>query len=161
MQTQESKLPQTQRSDVWSPFQSLHEEVDRLFSRYVPHRLTTWLSNDGEQLSWVAPMDVSETADSFDVMMDVPGLTDKEIEITLIAETLTVKGEGKIERDEKKANFHRVERSYGSFLRRIELPSEVQADSVSAVVEKGVLKIHLPKTPAAKAKETKIAIRGS
>jgi HSP20 family protein len=106
-------------------------------------------------------MDISETPDALDISMDVPGMTDKDVEITLADDVLTIKGERKSEIEENKADYHRVERSFGSFLRRFELPSEVEDAKVTATVTQGVLKVHLPKNKDAKARETKIAIKSA
>jgi HSP20 family protein len=92
------------------------------------------------------------------VKAEVPGMDPKHIDISLSDGVLTIKGEKKEEKEEKEANYHLVERSYGAFSRSIRLPSEVQSDKINASYKNGVLKITLPKSEEAKKKEIKIKV---
>ncbi len=140
---------------VWRPLQELRREIDRIWDEFFgrmrpPER---W-----EGFEWAPAVDVSETEEAVVVRADVPGLEPENIEVHLSGNTLTIRGEKKQEKEEKKENFYRVERVYGSFLRTIELPAEVEADKVEATYKNGVLKIVLPKKAEAKGKAIKIKV---
>lgn len=107
---------------------------------------------------WVPCLDVSETKNNIVVKAEVPGMDAKDIDISLVGNALTIKGEKKQEREEKDENYHRIERSYGAFSRSVRLSQDVQSDKIKANFENGVLKITLPKSEEAKAKEIKIRV---
>jgi HSP20 family protein len=102
------------------------------------------------------PLDLSETDQTFEVRLDVPGVNPKEIDIQLNANVLTISGERSEEKEEKGKTYHFVERSFGSFSRSVSLPSPVKEDSIEARCKDGVLTVTLPKTDEAKSR--KIAI---
>ena len=127
---------------------TLRQEVDRLFDRFFePWRGQEEAPATGE---WAPNLDVSETKDALIVKADVPGMEAKDIQVSLQEQMLTIKGEKQQEKDEKDENFHRVERSYGAFMRAVRLPVPVDAGKVAASFKNGVLTITLPKTPAGK-----------
>lgn len=140
---------------IWRPFQELRKEVDRLFQEffgksYFPER---W-----EGIEWVPSIDVSETEDEIIVKADIPGVKPEDIEINLVDNVLTIKGEKKREKEEKKENFYRVERYCGTFMRSIQIPSEVDVEKIKAQYKDGVLKVTLPKKPESKGKTIKIEL---
>jgi HSP20 family protein len=107
----------------------------------------------------VAPrIDVSETDTAIKIEAEMPGVEEKDVEVVLSNGRLTIKGEKKQETEEKKKDYHLVERSYGSFARSIGLPFEADPNKVQAKFEKGVLIVTVPKPPEVKAKEKKIPI---
>jgi HSP20 family protein len=108
------------------------------------------------EMEWAPPLDVAETADQVVVKAEIPGMEPKDISITLSGELLTLKGEKKSEREEKKENYHLVERSYGSFSRSVRLPVAVDVDKIEAKYDKGVLTITCPKKEEVKPKAIKI-----
>jgi HSP20 family protein len=116
--------------------------MDRVFEDFFGSRRWGLIPWEGE---WTPAMDVAETEGEVVVKAEVPGIDPKEIDISLSGDVLTVKGEKKSEREEKKENYHLVERSYGSFLRSVTLPAAVNADKIEAHYEKGVLTITCPK----------------
>lgn len=130
----------------WTGMGSLRREMDRLFDRLGEMKWED-LPALGE---WTPSMDISETKDSLVAKVEVPGMEEKDIQISLQENLLTIKGEKKQEREEKDERYHRVERSYGSFLRSIRLPVAVDASRVTATFKNGLLTVTLPKTPAAK-----------
>lgn len=140
----------------WEPFREvsrLRQEMDRLWDDFFgPGRRA--LRPLGEE--WLPAMDVAEAPDKVTVKAEVPGMDPKEIDISLVGDVLTIKGEKKSEREEKKENYHMVERSYGSFARAIRLPAPVNADKIEAKYEKGVLTITCPKTEEVKPKAIEI-----
>ena len=107
---------------------------------------------------WAPSIDLSETKESVVVKIEVPGMDQKDIEVSLQENRLTIKGEKKQEKEEKHERYHRVERSYGAFARSVRLPVGVDASKVSAAFKNGLLTVTLPKTPAAKG--TTIPIKG-
>jgi HSP20 family protein len=121
----------------------MRREMDRLFDRFSeawPFRGIT------EMDKWTPSVDVSETDKELIVRAELPGIDPKDIDISLNGNVLAIKGERKHEREEKKENFHLVERSSGSFARSIQLPSEVNADKIKATYKDGILNLSMPKT---------------
>ena len=138
----------------WAGFVNLKDEMDRLFDRIVS---TKW--DDFPAIGdWAPSMDISETKDSLVVKVEVPGMEQKDIKISLQENLLTITGEKRQEREEKEERYHRVERSYGAFTRGVRLPVGVDAGKVMATFKNGLLTVTLPKTPAAKG--TTIPIKG-
>jgi HSP20 family protein len=121
-----------------------------LFSRAFGEREETGVWTE------LLPLDLSETDQTFEVRLDVPGVNPKEIDIQLNANVLTISGERSEEKEEKGKTYHFVERSFGSFSRSVSLPSPVKEDAIEARYKDGVLTVTLPKTEEAKSR--KIAI---
>lgn len=136
----------------WEPFREvsrLRQEMDRLWEDFFgpgPRARRPWTEE------WLPAVDVAETADKVTVKAEIPGLDPKEIDISLVGDLLTIKGEKKSEREEKKENYHMVERSYGSFSRALRLPVAVDADKIEAHYDQGVLTITCPKKEEVKPK---------
>ncbi len=138
----------------WRPLRDLKREMDRLWTEFfgresLPETLNT---------EWVPALDISETKDTVIVRADVPGINPEDLEITISGNVLTIKGEKKQEKEEKGENFYRVERSYGSFVRSVQIPTEIDADKIEASYKNGVLKIILPKKEEAKGKQIPVKI---
>jgi HSP20 family protein len=108
--------------------------------------------------SFAPPVDIYEDEHTIAVKMEVPGIDEKDIDVRIENNTLTVHGERKIEKEEKEENFRRVERQYGSFTRSFTLPSSVDTGQVNANYDKGVLKISLAKKAEAKPKQIKVNV---
>jgi HSP20 family protein len=106
------------------------------------------------------PVDIYEDGHNIVLKIDVPGIDEKDIDVSIQNSTLTVHGERKIEKEEKEENFRRVERQYGSFTRSFTLPSSVDPEQVTAHCDKGVLKINLAKRVEAKPTQIKVNIGG-
>ena len=146
---------QTRR--FWSPFRSLNpfqSEMDRLFNSAI-------FGESGHPLferAFTPAIDLYEDDDKIVVKADLPGLEEKEIDVSIVDGILTLKGEKKDEHEEKGQNWHRVERSYGRFTRSISLPGEVDADKVTAHFKNGVLEITAPKSEAVKPKTIKVEV---
>lgn len=104
----------------------------------------------------VAPVDVVENNEAYVIKAELPGISKNDVKITLHENVLTIKGEKKQEKEEKDRNFHRVERSYGSFERSFTLPSGVKDDKIEAAYKDGILTITLPKAEEAKPKEIEV-----
>jgi len=149
------------RHSVGHPLRSLQEEVDRLFESFgagfpsLP-RLTESFGGG------VTPsVDVAETDKEVVVTAELPGIEEKDVDVTFADGVLTIKGEKKAEKEEKDKNFHRVERGYGAFSRAIGMPADVEEDKVKASFAKGVLTVTLPKKPGVKSTAKKIAIKAA
>ena len=107
------------------------------------------------------PVDIYEDEHNIILKIEVPGIDEKDIDVSIQNNTLTVRGERKIEKEEKEENFRRVERQYGGFTRSFTLPSTVDPGQVSAQCDKGVLKISLAKKAEAKPKQIKVNVNGA
>ncbi len=141
----------------WRPFRELERmrrEMDRIWDSFFERRP----ARVEEEAEWLPTLDVSETKDSYVVKAELPGIDPKEIDISLMNDILTIKGEKKQEKEEKEENYHIIERSYGAFTRSVRLPGQVQSDKINATFKNGVLKVTLPKTEEAKKKEIKIKV---
>ena len=103
-------------------------------------------------------VDVFEEKDDIVVKAELPGMEKDNIEVNLADHRLTIKGEKKKEDEVKEEDYYRAERSYGSFLRTLDLPKDVRADKVKASFKNGILEIRMPKTEEAKTKEVKVKV---
>jgi HSP20 family protein len=131
----------------------MRRDMDRLFDRFSEAWPFRGVSEMGK---WMPSVDLSETDKELIVRAELPGIDPKEIDISLSGKVLTVKGERKHEREEKKENFHLLERSSGSFTRSIQLPAEVHADKIKATYKDGVLNLSMPKTKAEAIKKIEV-----
>jgi HSP20 family protein len=139
--------PFVETEDFPAGLRLFQDSINRLFS------------DDGVKTRpWAPAVDVLETENELVLKADVPGVELKDIDIQLENGTLTVKGERKFEKDEKNKGFHRMERSYGTFVRYFTLPETVDAEHVHAAYEAGVLTITLPKKEIAKPRAIKVQI---
>ncbi len=107
---------------------------------------------------WAPSIDVYETDSDVRIKVDLPGMTARDIDISIKDHVLSIKGERKQEEEVRDENFYRMERSYGSFRRMIELPVDVKKEQIDATFKEGVLTISLPKAKEAIPKETKIPV---
>jgi len=154
----------------WSfaPFMDLRQRMDRMFDemmgdwhmpslrRFDPFAA---LPNVGERAGLVdVRFDVSSSDTALEITAELPGLDEKDVDVTLSEGMLTIKGEKKSEREEKKKDYHLTERRYGSFMRSFRVPESVDQSKIKASFDKGVLSITMPKRPEAKSKEKKIAV---
>ncbi len=140
-----------------SPFSLLRREMDSLFDNFFRgFDLEPFESRMG---AFSPKVDVTENDKEIKISAELPGLDEKDIDVSLQKDMLTIKGEKKEEKEDKGKDFYRMERSYGSFSRTIPLPAEVETDKVEARFKKGVLSITLPKTAKAVAEKKKIAVK--
>src|ERR1700751_5210966 len=142
----------------WEPFRELSTLQDRI-NRAFRKSYTGADREDSLSTSSFAPaVDVYEDEHQVTLKIEVPGIDEKDIDVRVEGNTLTVQGERKIENEEKEENFRRIERQYGSFTRSFTLPSSVDPGQVSAHYDKGVLKINLAKKAEAKPKQIKVNV---
>ncbi|MBZ0156566.1 MAG: Hsp20/alpha crystallin family protein [Alphaproteobacteria bacterium] len=144
------------RREDENPFLSLRKEMDALFDDFF--RGFDRESFKGTFGSFSPKVDVVENDKDIKVTAELPGLDEKDIDVSLHKDVLTISGEKREEREDKEKDYYRMERSFGSFSRSIPLPVEVQTDKVEAQFRKGVLTITLPKTAKAIKETKKIAV---
>ena len=141
----------------WEPFRefvTLQDRMNRLFRESYPEGREEALTTS----TFAPPVDVYEDEHNITLKIEVPGIDEKDIDVRLENNTLTVHGERKFEKEEKEENYRRVERQYGSFTRTFTLPNTVDAENVSANYDKGVLKVQLAKKSEAKPKQIKVNV---
>ena len=151
-------VPVRQESDALSPFNALQREMNHLFDHFFENSgmPSIWNKGIGDLFPKV---DVKETEKEILVEAELPGMDEKDIEISVSDNALMLHGEKQIESEEKKEGYYHCERSYGKFHRDIPLPTEVETGNVEAVFEKGVLTVRLPKKPEAQRKSKRIEIK--
>jgi HSP20 family protein len=140
----------------WDPFRelsSIQDRMNRLFQDQYAGREESLVSG-----SFVPAVDVYEDEQSIQLKFEVPGIDEKDIDIRLENNTLTVRGERKFEQEQKEENFQRIERRYGSFTRSFTLPNVVNTEDVQAEYDKGVLTVCLAKRAEAKPKQIKVNV---
>jgi len=143
------------------PFTGLRREMNRLFEDFARDWAVPARFGSSDFLS--PKINVAETETGLELTAELPGIEPKDIQIDLADGILTLKAESKAERDEKDdgKKYHLVERSYGTFLRRMALPFEADQDRIEASFDKGVLKIVVPRSPAAKSPTRRIEIKSA
>ena len=137
-----------------NPFVSLQNEIDRLFddfTRGFPSLGSSMTTNVA-----LPTMDVAETDKEIEITAELPGLEEKDVQINVADNILTIRGEKKAEKEQKDKNYRLVERSYGSFERSLELPEGINADAIKASIDKGVLKVVVPKPVPAQVKKVEV-----
>jgi HSP20 family protein len=144
----------------WDPFKEMEELQSRfakLFSLTPPR-----LSEPGKELmtvtEWAPSVDIIEDEKEYLVKADLPEVKKEDVKVTVENDVLTITGERKIEKEEKGKKYHRIERSYGNFVRTFTLPIEAEGAKVSAEFKDGVLKVHLPKSEKAKQKSVEVKV---
>jgi HSP20 family protein len=143
------------RWDPFREFSTLQDRMNRLFREsYGPEGRDESLTTS----QFAPPVDVYEDEHNVVLKVEVPGIDEKDIDVRVENNVLTVLGERKVEKEEKEENFRRVERQYGSFTRTFTLPSTVDAERIQADYDKGILKIVLPKKAEAKPKSIKVNV---
>jgi HSP20 family protein len=153
-----SLIPFQTRSSVPSRRYGRYDHLDRLFDNFFNNALT----NIGVAPSdAVVRLDVSETPASYVVKAELPGIEEKDVSLTLEDGILTLSGEKTAETEEEGKTFHRIERSYGSFRRALQLPADADENGVTAAMKNGVLHIEIAKAKEAPKKEKKIDIKAS
>jgi len=136
------------RLPIFSSFQEeMNRTLDNFFKRETPFGM-----------GWSPDIDISETDNDIIVKAEIPGVNPKDIDISIMDNKLTIKGEKREEKEDKGKSFYRVERSYGSFTRTIDLPSHVITDKVKAKGHQGILEITLPKTEKTRTKKIPVNV---
>lgn len=156
--------------DMWTPLARLREDMDRLFGSFVGRMgglpslahtsaLDPFAAFERGFGGGLAAVDVVETEKDYRLTAELPGLDEKNVDVTMADNTLTIKGEKKDEREEKEGGYLYSERRFGSFQRSFRLPEDVDRDKIEATFKNGVLTLVLPKNPRASEKQKKINIK--
>lgn len=173
--SEKSDAPTTEEAvaPALAPLTELRQRMDELFEDIMTgwrlpslHRDMWSLERPSEALGLPrlrsdlidVKFEVSDSEDSIDISAELPGVEEKDIDVSMAEGVLTIKGEKKSESEEKKKDYYRSERSYGSFMRSFRLPESVDDSKIKATFENGVLELKLPKRPEAKVKAKKIAV---
>jgi HSP20 family protein len=138
----------------WEPARELRD-MNRLFNTLFEPSASAVMRR------WSPAMDVVETEDNYVLRADLPGVSEGDVKIELDDNVLTISGERKSAHKEAKEGYYRVERAYGSFSRTLKLPEGVDADSISASFDRGVLEVNVPKPEQRKPRRVEIAVGGS
>jgi HSP20 family protein len=139
----------------WDPLrdlQRLQDEVNRMFD----DRLTT--RTGGESVGWTPACDIFEDEEGVALRFELAGVDPKDVDIRFENGVLTLRGERKLEKEEQRDNYHRVELSYGTFTRSFSLPGTIDAEKIKAESKNGVLTVHLPKKPEAKPRAIQVKV---
>jgi HSP20 family protein len=142
----------------WSPFRELEDmqtRLNRFFNEGLPRRA------EGDGLffaDWAPPVDIEETDQEYLIKAELPDVKKEEVKVEVLEGVLTIEGERKREKEEKGKRVHKVERTYGKFVRQFALPAEVASDKVEAEFKDGMLNVHLPKTAEAKPKAIEVKV---
>lgn len=142
----------------WDPFDNLMDiqrEVNRLFDE---SKTSKGRKNELARVDWSPVVDIHEDKEAFHISADLPGLTQKDIDVKVEDDVLTIKGERKFENETNKDNYHRVERFYGSFQRSFSLPKGIDASKINASYKNGELKLSVPKTEESKPKQITVNV---
>lgn len=145
------------RREEENPLAMMQHEMNRMFDSFNRN----WGFGAFPDLSgaFMPRLDVTEDAKVFTVTAELPGMSEKEIDLSISGDTLTIRGEKKEEKEDKNRNYYYSERSFGSFMRSIPLPRQVDTEKVAASYKKGILTIILPKTTAAIEATKKISVK--
>jgi HSP20 family protein len=133
---------------------TLQDEVNRLFE----DNFTRERSGHADLATWAPPVDIYETENELVVKAELPDFQDKDIDVRITNNTLTIRGERKFEKDVREENYLRIERAYGSFMRSFSLPNTVSSENIRADYRNGVLTLHLAKREESKPKQIKISV---
>ena len=141
----------------WEPFRglsTLHDQMNRLFE----DTLYRGRSDESALTTWAPAVDIYETENALVVKADLPDVNEKDLDIQVENNILTIRGERKFERDVKEDNYLRVERAYGSFSRSFSLGNTVNTEAIKAEYHDGVLTLTIPKREEAKPKQIKVSV---
>ena len=139
------------RWDPWRELQRAQEDVARLFDERLGGR-------EGESVGWTPRVDIFEDGEGVALRFELAGVEPKDVDIRFENGVLTIKGERKLEKEDKKENYHRVELSYGAFNRSFSLPPTVDTDKIAAESRTGMLVVHLPKKAEARPKSIQVKV---
>ncbi len=144
---------------VWRPLQDVEEMQRRFEEIFGAPLLSTWRRLPEIERQWLPSVDVFEKDGKIMVKAELPGMKKEDIDVSVVGDTLTIKGEKKTESEVKEEDYYRSERTYGSFFRSLPLPADVDADKIEASYDNGVLEVSLPKVPKAQPKKVPVSAK--
>jgi HSP20 family protein len=167
VKTEKSAPAAVRMPTAWQPFEALQNEMDRVFEGFrrgfpFGNRFLDLVPLRRQELDFDVPspaVDVFEKNGAYQISAELPGMDEKNIEVKVADDVLTIKGEKEEEKEEKDKNYYMSERRYGSFQRSFQLPAGVDQSKIDASFQKGVLTVTLPKSPEAQKNEKKIAVK--
>jgi len=139
----------------WDPYRDLSSFADR-FNRALGTVAGRERDEELNLGTWIPPVDISEDKDRITLTAELPGFTEDQVEVQMEGGVLTIRGERKFEDEQEGRNFHRLERSYGTFVRSFTLPNNVDRENIHASFKNGLLEIDLPKREEARPRQIKI-----
>jgi len=142
----------------WDPFRELEEMSDRLNRMFARPATRTNGKETMIVADWTPTVDISETDGEYQIKAEIPDVKKEDVKVTLEDGVLTIQGERKQEKEEKGKKYHRIERSYGSFVRSFSLPELIDEEKVKAEFKDGVLNLHLPKSEKGKPKAIEVKV---
>ena len=134
---------------------SIHNEMSRLFDNW--HKPTRYRT-EGENLDWMPVVDILEANEHVEIRAEIPGLSEKDVQVSVTDDVLTLKGEKTQENGENDQKYHRVERSYGRFQRSFTLPANLDTEDIKAKFTNGILTVAIPKAKEVQPKEIQISV---
>lgn len=143
----------------WEPFREMEDLQNRLSTLF--DRTPMRRGNGKESITlpeWTPLADITEDDREYVIKAELPELKREDVKVTVENGVLTISGERKFEKEEKKKKYHRVERGYGSFVRTFALPEDADAEKVKAQFKQGILEVHLPKNEKAKPKQIEVNV---
>lgn len=140
----------------WTPFRDMVTVREKMNCFFEEPFTSGGEEKDMVASTWTPSVDIYENENELVLSAETPGIEDKDIEIKIENNTLSIQGERKIEAETKEENYHRIERSYGSFYRSFTLPTNISQDNIKAEYDNGVLRISMPKKPELKPKMVKV-----
>ena len=144
------------------PLYKVQNEIDRLFNSFFQGENVGLGDRMVSSLACLKPnIDIIEKDKEYQVDIEVPGVNEKDVTLTLSGDTLTVRGEKKLEEEDKGVNYHRIERSYGAFQRAITLPQNADPSKIEAIFKNGVLTVHIGKSKEVSSQEKRIELKKS
>lgn len=163
---EESALPavRTGGEPVFRPMRQFHEDVDRIFDDFFrsfglsPRLRGMGFPSATHSNDFIPSLDIAANEKEYTISVEVPGVEEKDLSLDLSEGALRIRGEKKVEKEDKKTNFHRVERSFGSFERTVCLPDDVEEEGIAAAYANGVLTIRLPRKAQPKEETRKIPV---
>lgn len=155
--TQRGTPARARRYDPWSMLSEMDLMLDRMFGNMLPSLQAARRNMTGEQ-GWAPLVDMYEEGNNLVVKAELPGVAKDDIDVSIDQGDLVIKGERKSETERREGNYYRMERSFGSFYRRLPLPEGIQPDQVSATYNDGVLEVRIPKPQPSEQSATKIQI---
>ncbi len=151
-----------------TPFRQLHREIDRIMEDFARHHRLAFPAGDGvlpthaDGPEWLHPaLNISETEKEYTISVELPGVDREDVSIEVVGDSLRITGEKKEEAEEKEKGYHRIERSYGSFQRVLDLPEDANGDAVVARMKNGVLTVTIPRKEGARPSSRRIEVQAA
>jgi HSP20 family protein len=144
----------------WSPlseFDTLQRNINRLFNDVSSSKSER---QEGPDAMWAPPVNTYEDKEGYTLYCDLPGMNQKDVKVNLDKDTLTISGTRKLENEENRESYQRIECAFGTFNRSFSLPGTIDSEKIDANMENGVLKVRLPKREESKPKQISISIKG-